>query len=1068
MKHTIVLVDDHPVFRQGLYHLLSKEEDLTVVGEAGDGQMAIDQVRRKRPDLVVMDINMPNLDGIEAARQILSEAPEAKVVALSVHSGKQFVRNMIQAGASGYILKESIPEEMIAGIRSVLSGDIYLSKSISKILVSDYKTLASESTPEPDGISTPILYTKLHRPPISSAIIPRVRLLEMLENGVHHPMTLIAAPAGYGKSILASQWIEASKLPGAWVSLDESDNDLRVFLSYILEAIQTMLGDHKLRTRALLAAPNLPSLEVTARYLLNDLELLPKRSILVVDDYHLIRNATVHDLLMELLVHPSPKMHLALLTRRDPPLPLISLRSRGMLTEISAKDLRFTAAETKSFLERYLRITISDKTAQVLEEKMEGWVTGLHLAALSIRNEADQDRLIAGLLETSQYVRDYMIQEVLSYVPPQYNQYLLRTAILDRFCAPLCEAISPEDSKRNHIEAHVSGLDFIDWLIKRNLLVIPLDKANRWFRYHHMFQELLQNHLKQRCNTKEIAELHFRASEWYESHDLIDEAIHHALAARDFVRAAEIIERHRHDKINLDRWYVAGRWLDLLPPKIIQQRPVLLLTQAWKRFNQFRLLEIPELLEQASALLTEETADESLLGELDFHWGYLSIWLQGDGKAALKHLENARSRLPEAYRELVAETEFDIALARHMIGDGESAIESLEEKIRTTISSDPMLMTRLVGAQVFIYLMSGDLKCAMPPAQRLKSVAKEDNNTHVVAWSNYLLALAQLQSYQLDEALQNFLIAAEQRDIIHRKSAVEALVGLVLTYQAMQRTDDAVDAMKQLLEFAQGKADPQHVAVAESCRARLALLVGDLTSANRWALSFDAEPHAPSACFWLEVPLITQARIRIAAGTQEGLARALESLGSLGRQGTALHFTCLTIEIAVLQSVALEKLGRADEAIAALEETVALAGPLGWVRPFVEAGPVMVDLLQRLRVQNVSVDYIDKLLAAFPDDGKTAVPDSLDSKSAEERSLSTPSPSRPVSSFALQPLVEPLTNRELDVLELLAERLQNKEIADKLFISAETVKGHLKNIYLKLGVNDRRQAVKRVKALGIL
>ena len=295
MPSTILLVDDHPVFRQGLRQIIEKEKDLKVVGEAGDGLEAIDRFRDLSPDIVVMDINMPSLDGIKATRQILSEYPDTKVVALSVHSGKQFVRDMIQAGAAGYLLKESIPEEMIEGIRTVLSGDVYLSKSISNILISDYKTLISESEPEPDGLSASILYTKLHHQPIPSHIVPRTRLIELLENGVQNPVTLIAAPAGYGKSVLAGQWLDVSEFPGAWVSLDESDNDVRTFLSYILEAIQNLFPQQELKSKSLLNAAALPSIPVVSRYLLNDLEPLSERFILVLDDFHLIHNAAIHE-----------------------------------------------------------------------------------------------------------------------------------------------------------------------------------------------------------------------------------------------------------------------------------------------------------------------------------------------------------------------------------------------------------------------------------------------------------------------------------------------------------------------------------------------------------------------------------------------------------------------------------------------------------------------------------------------------------------------------------------------------------------------------------------------------
>jgi LuxR family maltose regulon positive regulatory protein len=392
MKHTIVLVVDHPIFRQGLLHLLAKEKDLDVVGEAGDGEAAVDQVRQRKPDLVVMDINMPNLDGIEATRQILAEAPETRVVALSVHSSKQFVRDMIQAGAAGYILKESIPEEMVAGIRAVLSGDVYLSKSISNLMFSDYKKLIPKPSPELERSSGLLLYTKLHRPRISADVIPRVRLIEMLEGGVRNPMALIAAAAGYGKSTLASQWLDVARLPGTWVSLDEGDNDLRVFLEYVLAAIENLFADCSFQLKTKLGAAELPAPEVTARHLLNDLECVPERFVLVLDDYHNIRQSVIHDLVSELLIHPSPNLHLVLVTRRDPMLPLAKLRAQGKLTEITTEHLRFTVSETQSLLERSLHIAVSDDTVRILKGRIEGWATELYLAALSVRGEQNRPR----------------------------------------------------------------------------------------------------------------------------------------------------------------------------------------------------------------------------------------------------------------------------------------------------------------------------------------------------------------------------------------------------------------------------------------------------------------------------------------------------------------------------------------------------------------------------------------------------------------------------------------------------------------------------------------------------
>lgn len=439
-----------------------------MVGEAGDGLEAIERFRYLAPDIVVMDINMPNIDGIEATRRILSEFPEARVVALSVHSSKQFVNDMIQAGVAGYILKECVPDEMVQGIRAVLAGEVFLSASISGIVISEYKKLMSDADQPPEIPEESILRTKLHRPPISADIIPRARLIKFLENGIQKTLTLISAPAGYGKSILASQWLEISCLPSIWVSLDESDNDVSAFLRYVLEAIQSLFPQQVLKTKSLVGLAELPSIEETGRYLLNDLEALSERFILVLDDYHYISNTAVHDLLAELLIHPSPAMHLVLITRRDPPLALASLQARGILTEIPSELLRFNSSETKSLLERIVRRTISDKSAAVLEEKMEGWVTGLLLAAMSIRSKPDQERIVDELQGPVQYVNDYLITEVLNSQSAPIRHYLLSTSIVDRFCADLCDVLGGVDAKPS--EGEIDGAAFIAKLQKDNLV----------------------------------------------------------------------------------------------------------------------------------------------------------------------------------------------------------------------------------------------------------------------------------------------------------------------------------------------------------------------------------------------------------------------------------------------------------------------------------------------------------------------------------------------------------------------------------------------------------------------
>ena len=1056
MSATIILVDDHPVFRHGLYHLLSKEKDMTIVGEADDGQVAIELVRRETPDLVIMDINMPNLDGIEATRQILSVCPATKVMALSVHSGKQFVRGMFRAGASGYILKESIPEELVEGIRKILAGNAYLSKSISNLVVSDYKTLISKSDKLADDSSVPILYAKLRRPPITANIIPRAQLIEVLENQIQNSMTLIAAPAGYGKSILASQWLNVSKFPGAWVSLDKSDDDVRIFLSYVIKAIQSLFPQKAFKARSLLEAAKLPQSAEIARYLLNDLETLSERFILVLDNYHHIRNAAVHDFVAELLVYPSPTMHLALLTRRDPSLPLASLRSRGLLTEIALEQLRFTVSETKSFLERFLHIAITDKTAQILEEKMEGWVTGLHLAALSIRNEADQERLTTEMLDISQYVRDYLIQDVLSQVPPQFNRYLLQTATLNQFCAPLCDALHAEASEQDQIEADVSGQDFIDWLIKTHIFVIPLDTNNKWFRYHHLFKQLLQDQLRRHCSSEEIAALHSRAGEWFAENDLIGEAINHALAAGDTLAAAQIVERNRRAALDADQWHALGMWLDRLPHEIKQERPDLLLGQAWVLLMVTQMAEILPIIERVESLLDEDSTEPALLSEINFFRGLL-CYFQGEGARSAELFTKAREQLPKGtFVALRAQAEYWPCVALHLNGRKETAIRRLHEGIRSRNLQEGMILSRLTFGLCFIHMLDGECLQAFQEGLRLREVCRSNHLVFAKTWAMYVQGNASFQMFDLDAAQHHFSLVVENRYIKNPRAAVDAMAGLAITCQLMGKPDEADETIRLAQEYAEWSKYPGHLEIVRSCQARLALLRGDLDSASRWQRSLSETRGNPVMLFFLEIPVITKCRVLIAIGSDASLKEAIERLEDLRQKSKAWHNTCQTIEIMVLQALASNRQGRLEEALEFLERAVAMAEPGGSIRPFVELGSPMADLLKRLVAKNVAVKFIEELLVAFRGDEQVAVQDISGFEAA------------PTLSASHQPMVERLTSRELEVLELLAQRRQNREIAEKLFISTETVKSHLKNIYGKLKVSNRREAFTKAKNLGVL
>jgi ATP/maltotriose-dependent transcriptional regulator MalT/ActR/RegA family two-component response regulator len=524
MAITILLVDDHPLFRKGIRLLLEEQEDFHIVGEAGDGHEAIDRVQTLSPDVVIMDITMPDFDGIEATRQIVSEEPATKVVALSMHAEKSFVEDMLQAGASGYILKKSVPEDLENGIRTVIQGDIYLSPTITGIVVAEYKEMLAKSpaTAQIEDAS-PILRTKLQRPVLFEDLLPRSELMVRLDELRRRPLTLVSAAAGYGKSTLASLWLEAWEGPYGWLSLDDVENDLRQFLNYLLAAIANAFPGACETTRSLLQAPELAPVSDLSRYLGNDLEEIKDPFILVLDNYHLIREKTVHDLMDDVLAHPPQNLHLMLLARRDPPLLTSKLRALGQVNEIGAEDLRFTVAEIKAFLENTLGQSVDEQMAETIQETLEGWPAGLRLISQSLKHSGDLENLLAGLKGGFAATVDYLVTEVLSHQPPEMTKWMTATAILDHFCAPLCDALQGSEAMPG--TGKINGDEFIIRLQKDNLFLIALDSENRWFRYHSLFRQLLQEQLNRHWAPEEIAALHSRATAWFAENDINDNAI---------------------------------------------------------------------------------------------------------------------------------------------------------------------------------------------------------------------------------------------------------------------------------------------------------------------------------------------------------------------------------------------------------------------------------------------------------------------------------------------------------------------------------------------------------------
>jgi len=917
-----------------------------------------------------------------------------------------------------------------------------------------------------ETIITPFLRTKLHRPPVPTDHIDRPQLLKRLDKGRRMPLILLSAPAGYGKTTLVSSWLASCDMPSAWLSLDENDNDLHLFLTYFLPAIQSCNGegfpDALSNTLALMNAPHLPPLRVLSTSLVNELDRIEQDFILVLDDTQLIKDRSVYDLLSELLRHPPRPMHLVLIGRRDPLLPISGLRAQGKVTEIRIQEMRFTAAETAPYLQQMLRIKLEEFLVSEWVKKTEGWITGLRMAALSIRHRGDRN-IMPELPGSVQYVMEYLFNEVLSHQSPDIRHYLLNTAILNRFCAPLCDVVRGPDVEPG--QGEINAWNFISLLKKENLFIINLDAENRWFRYHHLFQQLLQNQLARHRSPEEIATLHARAGAWFAENNLIEEALRHALAAGDIPFAVHLVGKHRHRIMDEEQWNRMKRILGLFPDQVVETHPELLLMKAWISYQLFRYSEIPEILDRVESLISAAPSETDkfvhLSGEIDALRG-TQYYFEADGQRALSLTQKALDRIPQGHALALGLASLIHCVARQMVGDRAGALETASSGMAEDTPKEASFTSRRLFGLCFVYWLEGELSALLQIARQNLERARKWHLLDSIHASNYFIGITCYCLNDLTSAEEHLAPVVDQPYVGHAFAAIQSCFALAMVYQDQSLAEKVDEVAEAATDFALRSQNPYIIMTTRAFEAELALRQGRLNKARQWANQFNPEPFRSMA--WFYVPQLTLAKVLLAEGTTESFHQAANLLERLHDFVLSIHNTRVRIDVLALQALLYEAQGEEVAALDKLTESLALAEPGGFIRNFVDLGAPMGHLLNRLskqQVRNVPVWYLEKLLAAFSDDEQIPVLDESDQANLSPRSSVPPSPYS-------QPLVEPLTNRELDILELLAQRLQNKEISEKLFISSETVKTHLKNIYQKLDVTSRRQAVDKAKGLGIL
>lgn len=908
-----------------------------------------------------------------------------------------------------------------------------------------------------------LLATKLHIPSLNHSLVPRPRLVERLNQGMGRKLTLISAPAGFGKTTLLCEWIHASagrEMPVAWISLDEGDNDPVRFGTYVCAALEQLQAGVGQRTLPLLHSPQPPSMETIMTTLINEITAIADHFVLVLDDYHVITAPSIHQTLTFLLDHLPEQMHVVLATRIDPPLPLSRLRVRAHKLALRAADLRFTPEEAAAFLREVMGLELSAADIATLEARTEGWIAGLQLAALSLqgRSPAGIAAFLSAFAGSHRFVLDYLAEEVLQRQSERTQTFLLQTSILDQLCGSLCDAVTQSKN----------GQDMLEQLEQRNLFLIPLDDERHWYRYHHLFAEFLRSRLKAEQLHGTLGEpveaLHERASIWYECNHFLDRAIDHALAAHDFERTARLIEAFRASASEEGELVTLLRWFAALPDAIIRRRPRLSLYYAQVLLLSGQFQTINERLQDAEHSLVQQGAELSaeerriVEGEINTIRAVFA-YLHEDVAQVRKLAEEALRLLPPGHflREMVL---LSLGSAYWLEGDLFSASRVLieaREVCQNTGNFYMFYVTTVYLAQV--RLAQGRLREAIGLYRAALQVLAERGRQGTEGNGVYVGLGALL--YERNELAEAERLVQQGIDLGRQENNALVLIAGKITLarvrQAQGNEQEASDLIQQAITLAR-----QHSIVWTwvpgplfATQVWFWLAQGNLTAATQWA--HERKRNAPRhgkmqlhPPYFQEIEEILLARLSLA---QHKHTEALEALDRLQTEAQAAGRMEHVLELLLLKALTYQDQGNLAPALSALASALELASPEGYIRTFVDEGPAMAALLRKIRAtQGQEPDYLDRLLKAF--------------EHGEEPGASASSPDG--QRKLPQPLIEPLSDRELEVLQLMATGASNQEIAEALVIAVNTVKRHARNIFDKLGVENRTQAVARARALGLL
>lgn len=901
-----------------------------------------------------------------------------------------------------------------------------------------------------------LVTTKVNIPLLRRELVARQRLYRLLDDGLRFNLILLSTPAGFGKTTLVAEWIRHRNLHAGWISLDERDNDLNRFLSYVVRSINSLLPENPEQQAEILRLLQAQTYEAVISVLINRLERervlnSGREMILVLDDYHLIDEQAVHESVAYLLDHIPVHFHLVISSRADPPLHLARLRARAQLMELRSADLRFTQQEVQVFLNHIMGFDLKPNELDALSERTEGWIAGLQMAAISIRGRDDPTDFIQAFTGSNRFILDYLLEEVLHRQPDTIQKFLVHTSILKRFCGPLCDYVL-QDLFPEPLQKAQSVLEYLD---KANLFVFSLDDRREWYRYHRLFADLLLKRFGL-TSPELVPELNRRASEWSELNGEIEDAIDYALNANDYERAANLIDRVAEWFMNRGEFVTLRHWLQNLPDEMICRRPNLCVFYAWMLLmNNSPLHQVEKWLELVPTCKENQAILTAPLR------AYIAI-LQGLFPQASDYARQALQGLPEGEGFLRSMVTIVSATCEMSEGDPQAGFQAFEQTARSSIQAGNILASVIALTSLGEnHRKLGQLHQAETVFNEALERAVDSKGKRMPIAGRALCGLGDIlrEWNRLDEAEQYL---EEGIGLLEDWGAMVNYSGYISLAMLKQEQGDISEAMEIIFKVRQiayqtliTKIDDW---VVELMLARLWIASGDLNLAQLWAerRGLLQEPD-PSSLKDSEVfayahlrkyEMIALARLRLAQGQYD---QALQILTKLMPEAIKMSRLGLRIEILVLQARTLALLGKMSDALSVLEKALSLAEPSGYTRIFLDEGDSVYRMLSMVQRRTLSSGYAARLLAAF--EGQ-AVPVS----DKVQKDVYRPVPVQ----------IDSLSAREMEVLNLLKSRLTVPEIADMLFVAESTMRSHIKSIYSKLDVHRRIEAIQKAEELGLL